>query len=96
MKGCNKRYLDCNILPKYTCSGAMPGLQAEHTGDFGKGWTNEGIQWFNALFDKGKEDQINNLYFIMSWLAKETPRSNQKGDERSRWSATCKAWTVQW
>ena len=56
MKGCGKRYLDCDILPKYTCGGAMPGSQADRTGDFGKGWTNEGVQQFNELFDKVKED----------------------------------------
>ena len=39
MKGCGKWYLNCDILPKYTCIGAMPGLQAERTGDFGKEWT---------------------------------------------------------
>ena len=33
MKGCRKQYLDCDILPKYTHSGAMPGSQAEHAGD---------------------------------------------------------------
>ena len=74
MKGCGKRYLDCDILPKYTHSGAMPGSQADRTGDFRKGWTNEGIQQFNELFDKVKEDQINHPHFITKWLEKECER----------------------
>ena len=74
MKGCGKWYLNCDILPKYTCIGAMPGLQAERTGDFGKGWTNEGIQRFNELFDKVKEDQLNHPNFITIWLEKERER----------------------
>ena len=74
MKGRGKRYLDCDILPKYTCGGAMPGSQADHTGDFGKGWTNEGIQRFNELFDKVKEDRLNHLHFITKWLEKARER----------------------
>ena len=54
MKGCGKCYLDCDILKKYTCGRAMPSLQVECTGDFGKGWTNK--QQVNELFDKVKED----------------------------------------
>ena len=71
MKGRGKKYLDCDILPKYTRGGAMPGLQAECTGDFGKGWTNEGIQRFNELFDKVKEDCLNHPHFVTNWLEKE-------------------------
>ena len=74
MKGRGKRYLDCDILPKYTRGGAMPGLHSERTGDFGKGWTNEGIERFNELFDKVKEDRINNPHFITNWLRKERER----------------------
>ena len=70
MKGRGKRYLDCNILPKYIRGGAMPGLHSEQSGDFRKGWTNEGIEWFNELFEKVKEDQINNPQFITNWLGK--------------------------
>ena len=74
MKGGGKRYLDCDVLPKYTRGGAMPGAQAERTGDFGKGWTNEGIQCFNELFDKVKEDRHHDPHFITNWPEKERER----------------------
>ena len=39
--------------------------------ELGKGWTNEGIERFNTLFDEVKADRKANPSFVRTWIAKE-------------------------
>ena len=50
----------------------------------GKGWTNEGIEQFNTLFDKLREDCKKNSSFGKKWIAKERLRLNEQIKKASK------------
>ena len=62
---------ECSIQPKYTQVGGTSTLQEEKSVEMGKGWMNEGIEQFNTLFDKVREDCKTNASFGRNWITKE-------------------------
>ena len=62
----------------------MSSLQEEKSVEMGKGWTNEGIERFNTLFDKVREDRKKNTSFGKNWIAKERLWLNEQIKKASK------------
>ena len=70
-RGRGTHHSDCTILPMYTWVGTAASSHKDKGFELGKRWTNEGIEWFNTLFDKVKADCKANPGFVRTWIAKE-------------------------
>ena len=70
-QGREKCHTDCTVQPKYTQVGGTSNSQEDKSVEMGKGWTNEGIEQFNTLFDKVREDRKKTSSFGENWIAKE-------------------------
>ena len=83
-RGRGKRHTECTIQPKYTRVGGISSSQEEKSIEMGKGWTHEGIERFNTLFDKVREDHKKNSSFGKNWIAKERLRLNEQIKKASK------------
>ena len=72
------------FTPKYTRVGTAASSQEDKGCELGKGWTNEGIEWFNTLFDKVKADWKANPSFIRTWIAKERVQLKEQTKETNK------------
>ena len=81
MKG-KKRMAISDKKPKYTRGGIL--YQDKTLADTGKGWTSEGIERFNQLFDAIKRDRKKYPGFMTRFLENERQMFEKKVKEMKR------------
>ena len=72
-----KKKFTSDVCPKYTYGGIV--YSKEKSVSNSKGWTKEGIERFNELFDRVNQDRKLNPLFVKRWLReKRAEKSNTK------------------
>ena len=67
--------------PKYTCGGILYSSNSNR--DDGKGWSNEGIERFNKLFDLVRKDHKKHPGFIV-WFLEPQKGSLEKKIQKAK------------
>ena len=79
-RGEKKRQCDSDIAPKYTNGGIRYSSTVQHKT---KGWTKEGIQRYNELFQLVGEDRERHPKFLQRLKAKQmVPKSTRKQSDQ--------------
>ena len=79
-RGQKRREFESDVPTKYTKGGIVYDQTAKK--QHPKGWSSEGIQRFNELFDSVKQDRKENKSFIKKWLTNK--RAQMIGNTQSR------------
>ncbi len=81
-RGQKCREFESDVPTKYTKGGTVYDKTVKNNDP--KGWSAEGIQRFNELFDKVKKDRKSNRTFIKNWLAKRKAQLIDATQSRKR------------